>query len=78
MVRSLKLIFDQDPVIIVDVLAQDVRSERPNALLLGFKLQLHSNSIRKNGEVVWTSQPGGEVSCFTHPYVPQLDPLKTS
>ena len=76
-IRAFKLVLDQHPGVRADVLAQDIRAERTDGLLLRLEFQVNSQGLGKNGEVFLARKPGREVGGLADPDLAQIDADET-
>ena len=73
MVGPLDLVLDQHPGTRTNVLAQNVRAERTNRLLLRFQLEFYSENLAEYGEIFFAREPRGEITRLAAPDVAQFD-----
>src|SRR5579871_6310818 len=76
MVSALKLILDQHVGIGAGILAENVCPERPNILLGTLHLQLDTDRLAQERDVLRPGQPGRELGCLAQPGTAQLDALE--
>lgn len=76
MVRALELVLHLHPGARSDVLAQDVCTERIHRPLL--RLELDSEYLAEDGQVLFAREPRREITGFTAPDVAVLGPCEPS
>ena len=73
MVGPLELVLDQHPGARPNVLAQDVRAKRSDRPFLRLQLELYTEDLAKNGQVLFAREPRGEITRLAVPDVAELD-----
>lgn len=75
-IGSLQLVFDQNPLIIDGILAEDICIEGPDALFSAVEFQLYTYRVAKKIEIFFAGKPRCEVTCFIIPNGAEVDLLE--
>lgn len=67
-ISSSELIFDQNPRVSPEILAQDVRPKRTNGAFLRLKRQINPKRLTEYGEICRLSEPWREIGSLITPY----------
>ena len=77
-VRFLKLVFDNDVTIVVDISTQYVRGVWTNSFLARLKLYLHTERFAEIVQVLLRRQPWRKIVSFVPPYFTKVNSLQFS
>lgn len=58
--------------------AEKIGSKWSDVLLLRFEFELQTYRLAYESKVVWQSEPGGEITSFLRPHVPDIHSLQPS